>query len=114
MSELSGQLTPPPDNNGSGSAAAAPAPGNPPIRMYDLLAMLDDNLRQMNRAELRGALLILGPMTAYLDHIYFEQHQAFDRKSLVKTIEEAFEIAMEEDIHRARDPNETGSGNSSE
>ncbi len=109
MSELTGQLTPP---HGDDSAAAAG--GNPTIRMYDLMAMLEDNLRQMNRAELRGALLILGPMTAYLNHIYFEKRDAFDRKSLVKTIEELFEIGMEVDIHRSRDPNDTGSGNSSE
>lgn len=80
--------------------------------MYDLMAMLEDNLRQMNRAELRGALLILGPLTAYLDRIYFEEQQAFDRKSLVKTIEELFEIAMEVDIHRSRDPNDAGSDSS--
>lgn len=109
MSELTGQLTPPPGDADTSAAAAA---GNPPIRMYDLMAMLEDNLRQMNQAELRGALLILGPMTAYLDRIYFEEQQAFDRKSLVKTIEELFEIAMEVDIHRGRDPNDAGSDSS--
>jgi hypothetical protein len=107
MSELTGHLTPPP-----GDDSAAAAGGNPPIRMYDLMAMLEDNLRQMNQAELRGALLILGPMTAYLDRIYFEEQRAFDRKSLVKTIEELFEIGMEVSIHRSRDPNDAGSEDS--
>jgi hypothetical protein len=85
MSEFHGSLTPPPVEE--------------PIRMWDLLRQLDDMVRQLQGEKLRGALEVLSLLTSYLDRIYFQEKQEFNRKSLVKTIEEAYYIAFESYIH---------------
>jgi hypothetical protein len=112
MSELHGSLTPPAvadaDMSGNStdpiallhSIAQQLLNETPAIRMWELLHRVEDNLRSMSREELRGALLVLGPMSAYLNRIYFEEHTEFSRKSLVKTVDELFEIAIETEIHR--------------
>jgi hypothetical protein len=91
MSEFNGSITPPRDASGESQQEG--------IRMWDLLHMLEHNLRQMSREELQGALLVLGPLTAYLNRIHFEERREMNQKSFVKTIEELFEIGMEIDIH---------------
>lgn len=96
MSEFQGSMTPPREETNR----VDPSGGNgEPIRMWDLLNILDDKLRRMNNEELYGALQILGPLSAYLNRIYFEEQTDFNRRSLVKTIEELFEIGMEIDSH---------------
>jgi hypothetical protein len=95
MSEFNGSITPSQDVSGEGEEGNV-ADG---IRMWDLLHMLEHNLRQMSREELQGALLVLGPLSAYLNRIHFEQRREMNQKSFVKTIEELFEIGMEIDIH---------------
>lgn len=113
MSELHGSLTPPAfaDMSGNGtdpiallnSIAQQLLNETPAIRMWELLHRVEDNLHGMSREELRGALLVLGPMSAYLNRIYFEEQTEFSRKSLVKTVDELFEIAMETEIHMQRE-----------
>ena len=111
MSELHGSLTPPADASGSNtdhiallhSIAQQLLNETPAIRMWELLHKVEDNLHGMSRDELRGALLVLGPMREYLNRIYFEEQTEFSRKSLVKTVEELFEIAMEVEIHRGQE-----------
>jgi hypothetical protein len=95
MSEFSGSITPPLPIVASAPAAAPAAVVEEPLRMWTLLHQLDNALQTMQGDELRGALMVLGPLCAYLNRIYFEEKRDFNRKSLVKTIEEAYEIAMQ-------------------
>jgi hypothetical protein len=102
MSEFEGSITPPPvrevTNRVEDVSGVSHEVGGD-LRMWNLLRTLEHNLRHMNRQELQGALLILAPLHVYLNRIYFEEQKDFNRRSLVKTIEELFEIGMEIDIH---------------
>lgn len=61
---------------------------------------IERSLRTLSRVELTGALVVLGPLSSYLQSQWIDgQEPTFDKKRLVKTIEELLEIAVEVSIH---------------
>jgi len=73
------------------------------IRMYGIQARVEDMMREMSKEELHGAHMVLGVLSARLGKIWFEDRIPFDRKALVKTIEELFEISWEIKYHKFPD-----------
>jgi hypothetical protein len=70
------------------------------VRIVPLQDAIERNIRVMNLDELRGALYVLAPLSAYLLGQCVEGREpAFNKTSLVKTLEELLEIALEVDIH---------------
>ena len=70
------------------------------VRIVPLQDAIERNIRVMNPDELRGALYVLAPLSAYLLGQCVEGREpAFNKTSLVKTLEELLEIALEVDIH---------------
>ena len=70
------------------------------VRIVPLQNAIERNIRVMNPDELRGALYVLAPLSAYLLGQCVEGREpAFNKTSLVKTLEELLEIALEVDIH---------------
>jgi hypothetical protein len=66
------------------------------LRINPLMDIIERALRPLSREELNGALVVLGPLSSYLQSQWVDgQEPAFDKKKLVKTIEELFEIAVE-------------------
>jgi hypothetical protein len=73
------------------------------IRMYGIQARVEDMMREMSKEELLGAHMVLSVLSARLGKIWFEDRIPFDRKALVKTIEELFEISCEIKCHKFPD-----------
>ena len=73
------------------------------IRMYGIQARVEDMMREMSKEELLGAHMVLSVLSARLGKIWFEDRIPFDRKALVKTIEELFEISCEIKYHKFPD-----------
>jgi len=73
------------------------------IRMYGIQAMVEDEMHNMSKEELLGAHKVLGVLTSRLNKIYFDDKVDFDRKALVKTIEELWEISCEIKMHKFPD-----------
>jgi len=70
------------------------------IRMYGIQARVEDMMREMSKDELLGAHMVLSVLSHRLCKIFFEEHISFDRKALVKTIEELWEISCEIRMHK--------------
>lgn len=80
------------------------------IRMYGIQARIEDMMREMSKEELLGAHMVLSVLSHRLCKIFFDDHIAFDRRALVKTIEELWEISCEIKMHKFPDtPSPTGS-----
>lgn len=74
------------------------------LRINPLMDMIERNLRILTREELCGALIVLGPLSSYLQGQCVEgQEPAFNKMKLVKTLEELSEIAMELSLHNGYD-----------
>jgi len=73
------------------------------IRMYGIQAIVEDEMHNMSKEELLGAHKVLGVLTSRLNKIYFNDRVEFDRKALVKTIEELWEISCEIKMHKFPD-----------
>jgi len=73
------------------------------IRMYGIQARVEDMMREMSKDELLGAHMVLSVLSHRLCKIFFEEHISFDRKALVKTIEELWEISCEIRMHKFPD-----------
>jgi hypothetical protein len=70
------------------------------MRIVLLQEMIERNLRVMNQEELRGAMYVLGPLSAYLLSKCTEgQEPAFNKVALVKTVEDLLEVAVEIDVN---------------
>jgi len=65
------------------------------IRMYGIQARVEDMMREMSKDELLGAHMVLSVLSHRLCKIFFDDRILFDRKALVKTIEELWEISCE-------------------
>ena len=80
------------------------------IRMYGIQARIEDMMRTMSKDELLGAHIVLSILSHRLCEMFFDEHIAFDRRALVKTIEELWEISCEIRMHKFPDtPPPTGS-----
>jgi hypothetical protein len=80
------------------------------IRMYGIQARIEDMMRTMSKDELLGAHMVLSVLSQRLCKMFFDEHIAFDRRALVKTIEELWEISCEIRMHKFPDtPPPTGS-----
>jgi hypothetical protein len=79
------------------------------IRMYGIQARIEDMMREMPKDELRGAHMVLSVLSQRLCKMFFDDHIAFDRRALVKTIEELWEISCEIRMHKFPDTPPTGS-----
>ena len=80
------------------------------IRMYGIQARIEDAMREMSKEELLGAHMVLSVLSHRLCKMFFDDHIAFDRRALVKTIEELWEISCEIRMHKFPDtPPATGS-----
>jgi hypothetical protein len=80
------------------------------IRMYGIQARIEDAMRAMPKDELLGAHMVLSILSHRLCKMLFDDHIAFDRRALVKTIEELWEISCEIRMHKFPDtPPPTGS-----
>jgi len=73
------------------------------IRMYGIQARIEDMMRSMSKDELHGAHMVLSVLSHRLCKMFFDQHIAFDRRALVKTIEELWEISCEIRMHKFPD-----------
>lgn len=66
-----------------------------PLRLQPLLNNVSDLFATLTPQELQGAQKVLDVMWAYFHNLWFIQHDSFDRRSCVKTIEELYEISTE-------------------
>jgi hypothetical protein len=73
------------------------------IRMYGIRARIEDMMHEMSRDELLGAHMVLSVLSHRLCKMFFDDHIAFDRRALVKTIEELWEISCEINLHKFPD-----------
>ena len=73
------------------------------IRMYGIQATIEDMMRTMSKEELLGAHMVLSVLSHRLCKIFFDDRIPFDRKALVKTIEELWEISCEIRMHKFPD-----------
>jgi hypothetical protein len=73
------------------------------IRMYGIQARIEDMMREMPKDELLGAHMVLSVLSHRLCKMFFDDHIAFDRRALVKTIEELWEISCEIRMHKFPD-----------
>jgi len=73
------------------------------IRMYGIQASIEDMMRTMPKDELLGAHMVLSILSHRLCKMFFDDHIAFDRRALVKTIEELWEISCELRMHKFPD-----------
>jgi len=70
------------------------------IRMYGIQAHVEDIMRDMSKDELLGAHMVLSVLSHRLGKMFFDDHIEFDRRALVKTIEELWEISCEIRMHK--------------
>lgn len=74
------------------------------IRIYPLLIRGDYLLQGLSGEQLKGAEVILSCISNVMNDLWFTQHIEYDRKALVKTLEELWEISIEL-AHREEDSN---------
>lgn len=70
------------------------------LRYYWLQRELEDIIRNLTDRELQGATEVITALHSFLDRVHFQEKRVLNRRALVKTIEELFEICTEEYIHR--------------
>ena len=73
---------------------------NGSIRMYGIQARVEDMMHGMPREELIGAHKVLSVLSHHLSKMLFDDRIAFNRRALVKTIEELWEISCEIKMHK--------------
>lgn len=65
------------------------------IRIHPLLARGETVLQGLSSEQLQGAELILASLSDVMNDLWFTQHIEYDRKALVKTLQELWEISVE-------------------
>ena len=69
--------------------------GNAAIRNWPIQIEIERNVRQMTPEQLRGATSVLNSIWSHLHDTWFVQHEEFDRRAFIKTLEELTEICHE-------------------
>jgi hypothetical protein len=71
-----------------------------PIRYYAILERLEELQKELSHEELKGAAKVLGLIAEELEHMHFDKKMELDQRTLVKTITEAYENALEDSLHK--------------
>lgn len=73
-----------------------------PIRLYELMKQVFDEMDTMTPCEIRGATKVMSILADYFWELHFNRKQMLDQKAFVKTIDEIrdnlFDMMMNEPI----------------
>ena len=77
-----------------------------PIRYYDVMSMVFDEIDTMSVPELRGATKVMSILTDYFWDFHFNNKGTIDQKALVKTLDEIRDSLFDTMYHESANKNE--------
>jgi hypothetical protein len=70
------------------------------IRMHGIQSRIETMMHTMSKDELLGAHKVLSVLSIRLTALLFDEQVMFNRRALVKTLEELWEISAELKLHK--------------